>query len=106
MRALFPRSVYKTVEGHALGRLGMTERVNNPQTLAELEPNPNLLGALLAHKGRADPAVLAKIRDVARRVVEELTRRLRHERSEERRVGKAAPWRGARPHGRHGDFVG
>lgn len=81
MRTLFPRQVYDVVQGHALSRFGMTEILDDPRALAELEPDPGLLGALLAYKGRADPMVAAKIREVARRVVEELTRRLRSEMS-------------------------
>lgn len=79
MRALFPRSVYDVVQGHALSCFGMTEMLSDPKLLAGLEPDANLLGALLAFKGRADPAVAQKIREVARRVVEDLTRRLRGE---------------------------
>ena len=79
MRALFPRSVYDVVQGHALSRFGMTEMLSDPKLLAELEPDANLLGALLAYKGRANPAIAAKVREVARRVVEDLTRRLRAE---------------------------
>ena len=79
MRALFPRSVYDVVQGHALSRFGMTEMLSDPKLLAELEPDANLLGALLAYKGRADPAIAAKVREVARRVVDDLTRRLRAE---------------------------
>jgi Mg-chelatase subunit ChlD len=77
MRTLFPRSVFDVVQGHAIARFGMTDILGDKQALAELDPNPALLAALMAFKGRADPLLAAKIREVARRVVEELTTRLR-----------------------------
>ena len=79
MRSLFPRSVNQIVQGHALARFGMTEILDDAKAMAELEPDAALLSALLGFKGRANPALTAKIREVARRVIEELTRRLRHE---------------------------
>jgi Mg-chelatase subunit ChlD len=77
MRKLFPRSVLERVEKDALGRFGMTDLLNDPRALAELKPDPSVLAALLAHRGRSDPVVAEKIRQVAKRVVEELTKRLR-----------------------------
>lgn len=81
MRSLFPRSVYDAVQGHALSRFGMTNMLADPAVLATLQPDAALLGALLAYKGTANPAITEKIREVARRVVEDLTRRLRSEMS-------------------------
>jgi Mg-chelatase subunit ChlD len=81
MRELFPRSTLEVVKGDALSRFGMTEILDDPKALADLDPDPAILSALLAHRGRSDPAVAAKIRQVARRVVEELTKRLRVETS-------------------------
>lgn len=77
MRSLFPQSVNQTVQGHALARFGMTEILGDAQALREIEPDPALLAALLGFKGRADPEVAAKVREVAKRVVEELMKRLR-----------------------------
>ena len=79
MRSLFPRSVYDAVQGHALSRFGMTDMLADPAVLASLEPDAALLGARLAYKGTASPAITEKIREVARRVVDDLTRRLRAE---------------------------
>ena len=81
MRSLFPRSVNEIVQGHALARFGMTEILDDARAMQELQPDPGLLAALLAFKGRANPALTAKIREVARRVIAELTKRLRHEMS-------------------------
>ena len=76
-RELFPRSVFEALQAHAVDRLGLTELLADPKTLDSLEPNGDLLRALIAFKGRASPAVQEKIRDVARRVVEETLRRLK-----------------------------
>lgn len=77
LRALFPQSVIETVQAHAIDGLGMTELLSDPKLLESLEPNRSLLKSLLAFKGAANPAVQDKIREVARKVVEEVTRRLK-----------------------------
>ena len=77
LRTLFPRSVVETVQAHAIDTLGMTELLDDPALLDSLEPNRDLLKSLLAFKGAAKPQVQDKIREVARTVVEEVTRRLR-----------------------------
>jgi Mg-chelatase subunit ChlD len=77
VRDLFPASVCETIQGHALERYGMTDLLKDPAFLASIEPSAQLLGALLSMKGRADQAIQAKIRDLARRVVEDIMRRLR-----------------------------
>ena len=77
LRDLFPASVCETIQGHALERYGMVDLLQDPSMLAEVTPSPQLLGALLSLKGRADAAVQAKIRDIARRVVEDIMRRLK-----------------------------
>ena len=99
MRELFPRSTLELVKADALGRFGMTDILDDPKALAELEPDPSILAALLAHRGRSDPAVAAKIRQVARRVVEDLTKRLKIQTSRAlsgaRRPGATTSLRGA-----------
>lgn len=77
VRSLFPASVCETVERHALERYGITELLKDPELLAGIDPSPQLLGALLSMKGRADPAIVALIRVLARRVVEDIMRRLK-----------------------------
>lgn len=76
-RELFPRSVFETLQSHAIDRLGLTELLSDPTTLDGLEPNRDLLKALIAFKGRASPAVQEKIRAVARKVVEDMLKRLK-----------------------------
>ena len=55
-RELFPRSVFEALQAHAVDRLGLTELLADPKTLDSLEPNGDLLRALIAFKGRASPA--------------------------------------------------
>jgi Mg-chelatase subunit ChlD len=76
-RRLFPESVFETIQEHALDRFGMTELLTNPEVLRTLEPNVNLLRALVAFKGRANPGMLDTIRQVARRVADDLMKRFR-----------------------------
>jgi Mg-chelatase subunit ChlD len=76
-RRLFPDSVFETIQGHALERFGMTELLNDPETLRSLQPNVDLLRALVAFKGRANPGMRETIRTVARRVVDDLMRRFK-----------------------------
>ena len=77
LRDLFPQSVCETVQAHAIDNLGMRELLSDPAVLDALEPNENLLKALIAFKGAADPAMREKIREVSRKIVEDIVRRLR-----------------------------
>ncbi|MCJ2184697.1 VWA domain-containing protein [Novosphingobium sp. 1949] len=77
LRALFPQSVCETIQAHALTNLGMQDLLDDPAVLDALEPNQDLLKALIAFKGGADPALRAKIREVTRRIVEDIVARLR-----------------------------
>lgn len=79
LRDLFPQSVLETVQAHAIDQLGMTELLKDPEVLDQLEPNADLLKALIAYKGAADEAALAKIREVARKVIEEVMEKIRHQ---------------------------
>jgi Mg-chelatase subunit ChlD len=77
VRKLFPQSVLETVQAHALDNLGLTDLLNDPKTLDALEPNRDLLKSLIGFKGRANQAVQEKIREIAKRVVEEILQRLK-----------------------------
>lgn len=77
-RSLFPESVFKTLQSHALDRYEISDLLKDPKALADLEPNSDLLKVLLSFDGRADPAVKDKIREVARQVIDDLIRRLKH----------------------------
>jgi Mg-chelatase subunit ChlD len=77
LRELFPQSVCETVQAHAIDNLGMSELLSDPKVLDALEPNKDLLKSLIAFKGGANPAVREKIREVTRKVVEDIVRKLR-----------------------------
>ena len=77
VRALFPQSVFETIQAHAIDGLGMSELLSDPKVLDALEPNRDLLKAILSFKGRANPQVQDKIREIARHVIEEILARLR-----------------------------
>jgi Mg-chelatase subunit ChlD len=77
LRDLFPQSVCETVQAHAIDTLGMRELLADPAVLDALEPNKDLLKSLIAYKGLADPAMREKIREVTRKIVEDIVRRLR-----------------------------
>jgi Mg-chelatase subunit ChlD len=79
VRELFPRQTCERITRHALDRYGMTELVQDPQTLAALEPSTELLGAVLALKGQLRGPVLAEVRRLIARVVEEVRRKLERE---------------------------
>jgi hypothetical protein len=76
LKALFPKSVYETVQTHAVERLQMADLLANAQALQRLEPNLALMKVLMAFRGRADPKVAEPIRRIVRQVVEDLRKRL------------------------------
>jgi Mg-chelatase subunit ChlD len=76
-RKLFPREVFERVQAHALDRYGIRELLDDPATLRALEPNQALARTLLQMRGRMNAATLDAVRDVIRKVVDDITRRLR-----------------------------
>lgn len=79
VRELFPKETCERITGHALDRYGMTELVSDPEVLSSLEPNTELLAAVLAMKGQLSERVLGEVRRLIARVVEDLKRKLEHE---------------------------
>jgi hypothetical protein len=79
IRELFPRETCTRITRHALDRYGMTELVQDPATLASLEPSTELLGAVLALKGQMGGPVLAEARRLIARVIEEVKKKLQQE---------------------------
>lgn len=79
VRELFPQQTCERITKHALDRYGMTEIVNDPDTLAKLEPSAELLAAVLSLKGQMQGPVLAAARKLIARVVEEVRRKLERE---------------------------
>jgi Mg-chelatase subunit ChlD len=79
VRELFPKEVVEVIERHALDRYGMTELVTDPETLARLEPNLDLVKTLMSFRGHLTGEVVPMARRIIGQVVEELRRRLESE---------------------------
>lgn len=79
VRELFPQETVEIIEKHALDRYDMTELVTDPETLAKLEPNLDLLKTLLSFRGHLKGAVLDQARRIIRHVVEEIRQRWERE---------------------------
>ena len=79
VRALFPKDTIEIIEKHALDRYGMTELVTDPQALARMQPNQQLLRTLLSLRGHLKGEVLHAARRIVRQVVDEIRRGLESE---------------------------
>ena len=76
-RKLFPQDVYERVQGHAIERYELSGLLRDPAVLASLEPNQALARALIGMRGRLSADMTDAVRAIIRRVVEEITERLR-----------------------------
>ena len=76
IKELFPSSTCEKITKHALERYEMLDIVQDPETLKSLEPSTDLLAAILSLKGSMKGPVLAEVRKLIARVVEEIKRRL------------------------------
>lgn len=76
-RKLFPQEVFERVQGHAIERYELSGLLRDPAVLASLEPNQALAKALIGMRGRLSANMHDAVRAVIRRVVEEVTERLR-----------------------------
>lgn len=76
VRELFGGETAEIIERHALERYGMTELITDPDVLARLQPNMDLLRAILTFRGQMEGPVLETARRIIRDVVEDLKRRL------------------------------
>jgi hypothetical protein len=79
VRELFPSDTVDIIQRHALDRYGMTELVTDAEVLKKLEPNYELLKAVLSFKGLMQGEVLEVARRIVRKVVEDLRRKLAKE---------------------------
>jgi Mg-chelatase subunit ChlD len=77
VRKLFPQEVFERIQHHALEKYQLNELLNDPVVLRSLEPNQALARTLLGMRGRLSAEMLDAVRDVIKRVVEDITRRLR-----------------------------
>ncbi len=79
VRVLFPREAVQVIERDALARYGLTELVTDPEVLASLDRNPDLVRCILQFKHLMTPAVLEQARGIVREVVARMAERLRTE---------------------------
>jgi hypothetical protein len=76
-RKLFPREVFERMQSQAIERYAMTDLLRDPEVLRSLDASPGLAKALLTMRGRLSTEMRDAVREVIRRTVEEITRRLR-----------------------------
>lgn len=76
VRELFPKETVEILEKQALDRYGLSELLTDKAVLESLEPNMNLLKNILQFKGRMKGEVVASAKEIVRRVVEDLRRKL------------------------------
>ncbi len=79
VRELFPREAAETLERDALQRYHLQELLTDPAILESIEPDENLLKALLQMKGLLRGPALDAARRVARRVAEQIREKLMRE---------------------------
>jgi Mg-chelatase subunit ChlD len=79
IRDLFPKKTCERITNHALDRYGLTELIQDAETLRNLEPSAELLSAVLSLKGHMKGPVLAEARRLIARVIEEIKRKLEQE---------------------------
>jgi Mg-chelatase subunit ChlD len=95
---LFPRETVERLERDAVERYEIHDVVTDPNVLERIEPNPTLLKAVLRTKHLMKPEVLR----LARRIVEEVVRRLMEEMATE--IRRAFGGTRSRTPSRAGDF--
>lgn len=76
IRSYFPASVVKVMQQDALERLNLHKLLAEPEMLDQLEPDVNLVASLLTLKSVIPARTKETARNVVRKVVEELERRL------------------------------
>ena len=76
IRTYFPSSIVRVMQKDALERLGLQRMLLEPELLASVEPDVNLVGTLLSLGGVMPAKTKETARIVVRRVVEDLERRL------------------------------
>src|SRR5689334_19141945 len=76
IRNFFPRDVVVLLQQDAIERRGLKELLFEPEILAKVEPSIDLASAVLELKNLVPEKAKAAARDLVRRVVEELRKRL------------------------------
>src|SRR4029079_18263301 len=76
IRTYFPSSAVRVMQKEALDRLGLQKMLLEPELLASVEPDVQLVGTLLSLSNVMPAKTKETARVVVRRVVEDLERRL------------------------------
>ena len=76
IRTYFPQSVVQVMQRDAMERLGLEQMLLEPESLAAVEPDVGLVATLLSLRGVLPAKTRDTARQVVRRVVEDLERRL------------------------------
>lgn len=77
VRKLFPKRTVEILEKQALDHFGLTELITDKKVLSKMQPNMDLLKIVLQYKNLMKSDVLAEARRIIRRVVDELTEKLK-----------------------------
>src|SRR5947208_6454312 len=76
IRSYFKEDVVTVIQSDAIERKGLTQLLFEPETLKQVEPNPQLVGTLMSLKGRIPERSKETARMVVRAVVEKIKRLL------------------------------
>jgi VWA domain containing CoxE-like protein len=76
VRRLFPKDIVVMVQKDAIERRGLKQLLFEPEMLAEMEPSVDLASMILSLKNLVPEKAKAAAREVVRKAVEELRRRL------------------------------
>ncbi|MCU1799238.1 VWA domain-containing protein [Pectobacterium polaris] len=76
-RKLFPSSTFERMQSQAIERYEISHLFNDTQALQAMEPTPALAKALLSLRGRMNEQTREAVRDIIRKVVDEILRTLR-----------------------------
>lgn len=79
IRSLFPKQTVEILERHALENYEMTELLSDKEVLEKLEPNQELLKAVMSLRHLMKGEVLETARRIVKKVADDLTERLRQE---------------------------
>lgn len=79
IRTFFPKDVVVLLQKDAIERRGLKELLFEPEVLANVEPSLDLAATVLAMKNMVPERAKAAARDLVRRVVEDVRRRLESE---------------------------
>lgn len=77
VRDLFPNTVFEVLQTEAIERYQLADLLKDPQVWAHLAPDASLLRTLLTYQDRADPAMQAELRRMAKKIIDEILQRLR-----------------------------